>query len=84
MGRNTTGVKGIDLEEGDEVVGAVVASPNDSLLTVCAKGYGKRTAFSEYREQNRGGKGLIDIKTTDRQRRRRGDRFRQGRATKSC
>jgi DNA gyrase subunit A len=66
MGRNTTGVKGIDLEEGDEVVGAVVASPNDSLLTVCSRGYGKRTLFSEYREQNRGGKGLIDIKTTER------------------
>ena len=36
------------------------------MLTVCANGYGKRTALSEYRTQNRGGKGLIDIKTTDR------------------
>src|SRR5205085_738146 len=69
MGRPAYGVKGINLEEGDEVVGMVVASGQDdpaSLLTVCAHGYGKRTALSEYRVQNRGGKGLIDIKTTDR------------------
>ena len=37
-----------------------------SLLTVCAKGFGKRTDLTEYRSQNRGGKGLIDIKATDR------------------
>ena len=63
------GVKGIDLAEGDEVVGMVVANGDDdpaSLLTVCANGFGKRTALTEYRSQNRGGKGLIDIKTTDR------------------
>jgi DNA gyrase subunit A len=59
-------VRGIELEDGDEVVGAVVASPGGSLLPVCANGYGKRTDFSEYRQQNRGGKGVIDIKTTDR------------------
>ncbi len=69
MGRQAYGVKGINLEEGDEVIGMVVASGQDdaaSLLTVCAKGYGKRTALTEYRSQSRGGKGLIDIKTTDR------------------
>jgi DNA gyrase subunit A len=68
MGRPAFGVKGIGLEEGDEVVGMVVAGPDDaaSLLTVCAHGYGKRTALSEYRAQGRGGKGLIDIKTTER------------------
>ena len=47
----------------------VVANGDDdpaSLLTVCANGYGKRTLLTEYRTQNRGGKGLIDIKTTDR------------------
>ena len=47
MGRPAYGVKGIDLAEGDEVVGMVVANGDDdpaSLLTVCAKGYGKRTA----------------------------------------
>jgi len=48
------------------VVGAVVVSERGSLLTVCARGFGKRTSFDEYREQNRGGKGVIDIKTNDR------------------
>jgi DNA gyrase subunit A len=69
MGRQAYGVKGISLEEGDEVIGMVVANGRDdpaSLLTVCEKGYGKRTALTEYRSQNRGGKGLIDIKTSER------------------
>jgi DNA gyrase subunit A len=69
MGRPAFGVKGIDLEDGDEVVGMVVANGVDdpaSLLTVCANGFGKRTMLTEYRSQNRGGKGLIDIKVTDR------------------
>jgi DNA gyrase subunit A len=69
MGRPAYGVKGISLAEDDEVVGMVVANGNDdpaSLLTVCALGYGKRTVLTEYRSQNRGGKGLIDIKTSDR------------------
>ncbi len=69
MGRPAYGVRGIDLAEGDEVIGMVVANgPEDpaSLLTVCAKGFGKRTLLTEYRSQDRGGKGLIDIKTSDR------------------
>lgn len=66
MGRNTTGVKGITLEDDDAVVGGVVVEEGAAILTVCEKGYGKRTAFEEYRVQNRGGKGIIDIKTTDR------------------
>ena len=69
MGRQAYGVKGISLEDGDAVVGMVVAAGADdpaSLLTVCANGYGKRTALAEYRSQNRGGKGLIDIKTSER------------------
>ena len=69
MGRPAYGVKGISLSTDDEVVGMVVANGNDdpaSLLTVCAHGYGKRTALTEYRSQHRGGKGLIDIKTSDR------------------
>ncbi len=68
MGRPAYGVKGISLE-GDEVVGMIVANGDDdsaSLLTVCEKGFGKRTALTEYRAQNRGGKGLIDIKTSER------------------
>ena len=83
MGRNTSGVKGITLSDGDEVVGMRVADPNATLLTTCEKGYGKRTPFgpnigdlsedgdeasssARYRTQKRGGKGLRDIKTTER------------------
>jgi len=109
MGRNTSGVKGINLSEGDELVGMVVADPAATLLTACENGYGKRTPFGpnspssaasaesegdgatdeheteapepveseeaegeggnsshRYRTQRRGGKGLRDIKTTDR------------------
>jgi DNA gyrase subunit A len=69
MGRPAYGVKGIDLGEGDEVIGMVVANGDDdpaSLLTVCAHGFGKRTILMEYRSQNRGGKGLIDIQTSER------------------
>ena len=69
MGRPAHGVKGISLADDDEVVGMVVANGEDdpaSLLTVCEHGFGKRTALTEYRSQNRGGKGLIDIKTSDR------------------
>ncbi|MBL9081161.1 MAG: DNA gyrase subunit A [Planctomycetales bacterium] len=105
MGRNTSGVKGIKLSKGQTVVGMVVADPDATLLTACAKGYGKRTPFgpndpltgtrvesdeaeetevadvapaeeaageddessaNRYRTQRRGGKGIRDIKTTDR------------------
>ncbi len=45
MGRNTSGVKGISLGFGDDLVGMVVADPNATLLTICAHGYGKRTPF---------------------------------------
>ncbi len=69
MGRPAHGVKGIDLAEGDEVVGMIVAAGEEdpgSILTVCANGFGKRTLLTEYRAQNRGGKGLIDIQTSER------------------
>jgi DNA gyrase subunit A len=106
MGRNTSGVKGISLGKGQRVVGMIVADPESTLLTVCEKGYGKRTPLGpndpltgtrieqegeeaetveatpapppaeeaeddesssqRYRTQNRGGKGLRDIKTTER------------------
>jgi DNA gyrase subunit A len=105
MGRNTRGVKGINLAEADEVVGMVVADPEGFLLTVCENGYGKRTPFGaniagvevaeteevaeepveeappeegaaegeavyrgnmRYRKQRRGGKGLRDIRTSER------------------
>jgi DNA gyrase subunit A len=66
MGRAAYGVKGIDLEEADEVVALEVVSPGGTVLTVTGNGYGKRTAIEEYRVQTRGGKGLINIKTTGR------------------
>jgi DNA gyrase subunit A len=105
MGRNTRGVKGINLQ-GDEVVGMVVADPEGYLLTVCENGYGKRTPFGanvagaeaeeeepaeeaaaeaeapadgeageeasrdssamRYRKQRRGGKGIRDVRTSER------------------
>jgi len=66
MGRSAYGVKGVELEEGDQVVGALVVGGSGTLLTVTENGYGKRTALDLYRVQSRGGKGLIDIKTTPR------------------
>lgn len=104
MGRNTKGVKGVNLMSGDMLIGMVVADPEGYLLSVCEKGYGKRTPFGQntagdessdgeepsteetapepadssdteetadrssmrYRKQRRGGKGLRDIRTSDR------------------
>jgi DNA gyrase subunit A len=66
MGRSAVGVWGIRLEDGDEVRDMVVTDGTGSLLTVCENGYGKRTPVDEYRSQSRGGKGIIDIKTSDR------------------
>jgi DNA gyrase subunit A len=66
MGRNTMGVKGIQLADTDQVVGAEIIGEAGTILTVTEKGYGKRTEATEYRPQNRGGKGLIDIKTSPR------------------
>jgi DNA gyrase subunit A len=68
MGRTARGVIGIDLREGDAVAG--VAAIDDDyhnwVLTVTENGYGKRSDLDEYRLQSRNGKGLIDIKTGDR------------------
>jgi len=66
MGRGAYGVKGITLAKGDYVIGMVVVKRDASLLTVCENGHGKRTGINDYRVTNRGGKGVINIKTTDR------------------
>jgi DNA gyrase subunit A len=68
MGRTARGVRGIRLEDGDRVAGlaAVDESVHDWLLTVTCNGYGKRSAIDAYRCQSRNGKGLIDIKTDER------------------
>lgn len=69
MGRPAKGVRAISLMEGDVVVGMEQA-PNDApqpdVLSVCENGFGKRTEFSEYKRQNRGGMGVITIKTSER------------------
>ncbi|HEV2132204.1 MAG TPA: DNA gyrase C-terminal beta-propeller domain-containing protein, partial [Longimicrobiaceae bacterium] len=88
MGRATTGVRGISLEEDDVVIGMVVVSssvpgelpgadgsspasalqrqPGTTLLVVTEKGMGKRTEIDAYRLQRRGGKGVINVRTTDK------------------
>ena len=81
MGRTARGVRGIKLEGDNELVSMMVVSgSNDNgngetesrvnkrgtLLTVCANGFGKRTALKEYRPQGRGGKGIIDIRAGER------------------
>ena len=67
MGRNASGVKGIELSEDEEVVGAaIVSSEEEQILVVTNKGYGKRTYVSEYRQQARGGKGVKTLNITEK------------------
>jgi len=67
LGRATRGVRGITLAKKDDaVVGMQIADPRASLLVVSEKGYGKRTSFEDYRVQSRGGKGIITLRTTER------------------
>jgi len=66
MGRGAYGVRGISLGKGDKVIGMVVVKRDTTLLSVTENGYGKRTSISDYRVTNRGGKGIINIKTTER------------------
>ena len=66
-GRDTMGVKGIELREGDRVVGVdVIESDEQQVLTVSANGYGKRTPVGEWRVQGRGGLGIIAMDTSER------------------
>jgi DNA gyrase subunit A len=69
MGRTARGVRGIRLREADDQVVGMAVIPREepaTLLTVCERGYGKRTPTSDYPTKNRGGKGIITIKTTER------------------
>jgi DNA gyrase subunit A len=66
MGRGAQGVKGIGLKKDDSLVGMVKVLPDATILTVTKKGFGKRTAFEEYRLQSRGGSGIINMKVTDK------------------
>jgi DNA gyrase subunit A len=66
MGRTAYGVRGITLRDDDIVVGMEVVKPGGTLLTVTERGFGKRTEIDEYRVQSRGGVGVININTSDR------------------
>ncbi|MBQ0079931.1 MAG: DNA gyrase subunit A [Alistipes sp.] len=68
MGRVSTGVRGINIEEDNAVIGMLCIEPDSGLdvLVLSANGYGKRTDIDEYREQNRGGKGVKTINITDK------------------
>ncbi len=66
MGRDTTGVKGVELRPGDSVVGMVVIKRESTLLVVTQKGLGKCSGIDEYRVQKRGGKGILTLNRTDR------------------
>jgi DNA gyrase subunit A len=66
MGRAAYGVNGMDLDEGDYLVGMQVVGEKELILSIAEKGFGKRTAITEYRLQSRAGKGVINLKTTER------------------
>ena len=66
MGRNAAGVRGINLGKDDALVAAAIVVPDATLLVAGENGIGKRTDFSEYRVQSRGGKGIITMKTNEK------------------
>jgi DNA gyrase subunit A len=67
MGRNAAGVKGIDLTEGEIVIGVTpLEDEQNEILAITEKGYGKRTVVEEYRLQGRGGKGVKTINVTEK------------------
>ncbi|HEY4101778.1 MAG TPA: DNA gyrase subunit A [Gemmatimonadales bacterium] len=66
MGRATGGVKGIELDDGDRVIGMVVVKERAELLVVSERGIGKRSALADYRVQRRGGKGIITMQQTEK------------------
>ncbi len=65
-GRDTMGVKGITLSDDDEVVGMTIVKPEDMILSVSENGFGKISVVDEYRKTHRGSKGVITMKTTER------------------
>jgi DNA gyrase subunit A len=66
MGRTAGGVRGVKVDTGDEVVGMVVVAKDATLLTVTQNGFGKRSRLEDYSTKHRGGKGVINIRTTER------------------
>ncbi|MFH0985681.1 MAG: DNA gyrase subunit A [Candidatus Omnitrophota bacterium] len=66
MGRSATGVRGVNLAKGDEVIAAEIVNPKATALTITQNGFGKKTLFAQYRIQSRGGKGIINIKVSEK------------------
>lgn len=66
MGRTSMGVIGIRLEDDDEVIAMLKHLPNSTLLVVTQNGFGKRTEFEEYKIQQRGGKGILTYRVTEK------------------
>jgi DNA gyrase subunit A len=68
MGRTAHGVRGITLEDKNVVIGMETITPDSTtaILTITEGGFGKRTPVTEYRVQGRGGKGIISVKTTEK------------------
>jgi len=66
MGRQAGGVRGISLAKKDEVIDMVIPKKDSAILTVTSLGFAKRTTVDEYRLTSRGGKGVINIKVTDK------------------
>ena len=66
MGRPAYGVRGITLDEGDYVVSVAAVTADVEMLSISERGYGKRTRLEEYRFQSRAGKGVINMKTVER------------------
>lgn len=66
MGRTAGGVRGINLDKKDEVIAAEIVQPTSTALSITELGFGKKTQFKEYRLQSRGGKGIINVKVTDK------------------
>jgi len=64
MGRTAAGVRGIRLAKGDAVVSMELVEKDATIMTITGRGFGKKTKFSAYRLQSRGGKGIINIKVT--------------------
>ena len=64
MGRTATGVRGIKLDSGDEVLGMEVTVKGADLLVITEKGYGKKTPMDQYPTQGRGGKGVRTLKVS--------------------
>lgn len=66
MGRTACGVRGVKLQEGQQVISLIIAKPEGLILTATSHGYGKRTPVPEHRLTSRGGRGVVAIKTTER------------------